>query len=126
MSDDTKRMQEFRDAPLYEIENWSADRQREQTAATILAALIANYDGALSPRGAVMEDLAESAVRIADALRAAASVDTRLDEANARVKALEAAITQALVQLAYHDVTDANAVRAVEVLRAAMGIEVGP
>jgi hypothetical protein len=65
MSDETKRMQEFRDAPLYEVENWSADRQREQTAATILAALIQASDGDYEN-----EVITKTAVTLADALRA--------------------------------------------------------
>jgi hypothetical protein len=81
MSDETKREQEFSDAPLYEIEgairsavadaiaagiNWSAERQREQTAATILAALIQANDGRFTGDSGHVG----VAVALADALRA--------------------------------------------------------
>jgi hypothetical protein len=48
------------------------------------------------------------------------------EAACARVEELEAAITQALALLAFHDVTDANAVAAVETLRAVIQIPEGP
>jgi hypothetical protein len=54
---------------------------------------------------------------------AAVAVDTRLDESQARVKALEAAIMQALALLANSG--DAGSL-AVIALREALGVEVGP
>jgi hypothetical protein len=78
MSDETKRQQEFTDAPLYEIEGairgkaddaiaafiaHARESQREQTAATILAALLVRNE-------LTTGDSVNLAVTLTDALRA--------------------------------------------------------